>query len=384
MEDVSQYWEVTMEATERKVPTLIDRRTEGTKHALRMDVTGCEEPAQTYLQELGVEYAIDKDRHTASFTLDTEGEAHKVALDRLIADAGVGRVIAGYGIVRALAFPLEFHEEVEEAEYGGVAAASTVTIGGKKKRDVGLWAWEYLVPVLLAILVGVGYAGLATHQRNADAYIPVALEDLRGNWYEEYVGVSGLRGWLHPVTNKFTITFPAYSVISKTKKHALVAIGPDTILVVGETDNADGIWYPEEKQFVGSGENLILFLHPDSVDAKTYEENSIDATTIEYNKVDRVRKLFEEGSEKKHVQLGGAIVIEESDFYMPVKSGKIKIIPQSEMQKLYLGAAQEATIMGQMRFYRWINEDNPSRSRKETKIVGEFDLALAKIWGRYM
>lgn len=373
-----------MEGIERNVPTLIDRKTEKTRHRLTMDITGCEDAARAYLESLGVEFKIDGDRHTAMITLDTENEAEKAALDRLITDAGVGKNVGGYGIVRALAFPLEFHEEVEEADYGKVATATTVQIGGKKKRDTSLWLWEYLLPVLLAIIVGVGYAGLATHQRNMETYTSVSVEQLRGDWYRQYVNVSGLSAWLHPVTNRFTVNFPIDSIITETKRFALLKIETDTILVVGPTDGAKGTWYPKEMQFVGEGDSLVTFVQPDSADINKYSENTVDPMTIEYNKVDKIRKFFEEGRRKKDVQLSGVVLFEDDDFYMPVKKGRMKLIPQNELQKLYLGAAREATVMGRMRFYKWINEENPNRSRRETQIVGEFDLEMVQIWGKYL
>ena len=372
-----------MEVTERKVPTLIDRKTDKTNHRLTVDIAGCEDAAKEYLESLGVDFKIDDAQHRATFSLNTETDQGKTVLDTLITDTGVGKKIAGYGIVRALAFPLEFHEEVEEADYGKVAAATTVQIGGKKKRDTGLWVWEYIIPVLLAILVGVGYAGLATHQRNMDTYIPVTIDQLRGDWYQEYSNLAGFDAWLHPVTNKFYLSFPVDSIISQTKKYTLVAYEPDTILVVGDTD-AGGIWYPEVKQFVASTEKPVTFVNPDSAGVDKFAENVVDPMTIEYNKVDRIRQYFEDGPDKKDAQLTGPIVLEGNDFFLPVKSGKIKIITQNELQKLYLHISQEATIMGHMRFYQWIKEDDPNRSRKETEIVGEFDLNVAYVLGKFL
>ena len=373
-----------MEVTERKVPTLIDRKTERTSHKLTVDIAGCEDAAKAYLEGLGIAYKIDDAQHRATFSLDTENDAEKTVLDRLITDAGIGKRIAGYGIVRALAFPLEFHDEVEETDYGKVASATTVQIGAKKKRDTGLWLWEYIIPVLLALIVGIGYAGLATHQRNMDTYIPVSLEQLKGEWYQEYSALTGLDAWLHPATNKFFLSFPIDSIISETRKYSLVALEADTILIVGNIANSGGIWYPEVRQFVASGEEIVTLIDPDSLDAKAYAENAIDPMIIEYNRVDRIRSHFEEGSEKKDVQMTGTIAVEGNDFYLPVKSGKIKIITQNELQKLYFPIAPEATLMGQMRFYQWINEEDPNRSRRETQIVGEFDLSAAKILGKYM
>ncbi|UCE17693.1 MAG: hypothetical protein JSV84_12520 [Gemmatimonadota bacterium] len=373
-----------MDVNDRKVPTLIERKTDKTNHKLTLDVAGCEDAAKEYLDGLGITYKLDDAQLKATFSLDTENDAENSALDTLITDAGVGKKIAGYGIVRALAFPLEFHEEVEETDYGKVAAATTVLIGDKKKRDKGLWLWEYIIPVLLALIVGVGYAGLATHQRNMDTYVPVTIDQLKGEWYQEYSSISGFDAWLHPATNKFFLSFPLDSIITETKKYTLVASAPDTILIVGNITNTGGIWYPDEKQFVGSGEEPVTFLNPDSAGVEDYAANIVDPMTLEYNKVDRFRNYFEEGQEKKDAQLTGRIVIEENDFFLPVKSGKIKIITQNELQKLFLPIAQEATLMGHMRFYQWINENDPNRSRKETQIIGEFDLNVAKILGKYM
>ena len=375
-----------MEVTERNVPTLIDRKTERTRHKLVMDVTECEDAAKAYLDDVGVNYTIDESQHTAIFTLDTENETEKATLDQIINDSGIGKKISGYGIVRALAFPLEFHEEVDEADYGKVAEATTVQIGGKKKKNTALWVWEYIIPVLLAIIVGIGYAGLATHQRNMDTYYPVMFDQLRGEWYQEYDNTSGLEGWLNPATDKFTLSFPVDSIIAETKKYALIAFEIDTILVVGSVVNAEGIWYPEERQFVGKDKSLVTFLHPDSVGVERYAENIVDPKTIEYNLVDRIRNRFEEGRDKRDVQLSGTIAVDSTtgEFFMPVKRGKIKLLPANELQKLFLSVTKEATVMGKMRFYQWINEEDPKRSRKETQIVGEFDLEVVRIWGKYM
>lgn len=375
-----------MEVTERTVPTLIDRKTDHTRHKLTLDVTGCENEARAYLEDVGIDFSIDENRHTALFTLDSENEAEKAKLDRLITDAGVGKRISGYGIVRALAFPLEFHEEVEIADYGKVAEATTVHIEGKKKKEKGLLIWEYIIPVLLAIIVGIGYAGLATHQKNMNTYQYVdTFDKLMGEWYKDYTKTSGLKGWLNPATNKFTISFPVDSIISETKKYALVGYETDTILVVGSVVNTEGTWYPDEKQFVGKEKNLVTFLHPDSVGVDRFAENIVEPMTIEYNLVDRIRDRFEENMNKKDVQLSGTIAVDSTtgDFIMPVKKGKIKLLAANELQKLYLSVAKEATIMGKMRFYQWQHED-PKRSRKETHIVGEFDIEAVKIWGNYM
>ena len=375
-----------MDVTERKVPTLINRKTEGTRHKLTLDMTGCEDKAKKYLEDMGIQYAIDENRPMATFTLDAENESGKAILNQLITDTGIGKKIAGYGIIRALAFPLEFHEEVEETDYGKVASATTVQIGAKKKKELGLWVWEYIVPVLLAIIVGVGYTGLATHQRNMDLYTPITLDQLKGEWFQEYHRISGMDAWLNPATNKFTLSFPVDSIISEAKKLTLVKFENDTILIVGNPDNADGIWYPEERQFVGNGEQIVEFLHPDSIGLEEFTENSIDPMTIEYNRIDDIRNRFEEGRDKKSAQLTGTVVFDSTkgDFYMPVRRGKIKLLVANELQKLYLNVSKEATIMGKMRFYQWVNENDANRSRRDTQIVGEFDIEVLKIWNRYM
>jgi hypothetical protein len=375
-----------MDVTERKVPTLINRKTEGTRHKLTLDMTGCEDKAKKYLEDMGIQYAIDENRPMATFTLDAENESGKAILNQLITDTGIGKKIAGYGIIRALAFPLEFHEEVEETDYGKVASATTVQIGAKKKKELGLWVWEYIVPVLLAIIVGVGYTGFATHQRNMDLYTPITLDQLKGKWFQEYHRISGMDAWLNPATNKFTLSFPVDSIISEAKKLTLVKFENDTILIVGSPDNADGIWYPEERQFVGNGEQIVEFLHPDSIGLEEFTENSIDPMTIEYNRIDDIRNRFEEGRDKKSAQLTGTVVFDSTkgDFYMPVRRGKIKLLVANELQKLYLNVSKEATIMGKMRFYQWVNENDANRSRRDTQIVGEFDIEVLKIWNRYM
>jgi len=373
-----------MDVAERKVPTLIDRTTEGSKHKLTLDMTGCEDAAKQYLEDIGVQYSSDGSRHTAYFTLDSDNATDQSLLDRIINDSGVGKKIAGYGIVRALAFPLEFHEEVDEAEYGKVAAATTVQIGGKKKKEMGLWVWEYAIPVMIAIMIGVGYAGLATHQRNMDLYTPVTLDQLRGGWYDHYHSSAGLDAYLNPATNNFTLSFPVDSIISEAKKLTLVKAETDTILIVGDPQYSDGTWYPDEKQFVNMGENQVEYTDPDSVGIEKYAGNIVDPLIIEYNLVDKVRDRFEIGRDKIDVMLTGTILVEEGEYFMPAKKGKIKLLPGKELQKLYLNIAAEVTILGNMRFYQWINENDPKRSRKTTEIVGEFDLAFIRVGGKYM
>ena len=373
-----------MDVNERKVPTLIDRKTEGTKHKLTLDITGCEGAAKAYLEEMGLHYTIDDKRHAATFSLDSRNKAEESILNQLITDSAVGKKIAGYSILRALAFPLEFHEEVNEADYVKAAEATKVKIGEKKKKETGLWVWEYIVPVLIAIIVGVGYAGLATHQRNMDLYTPVTLDQLMGRWYAQYHNISGLDAYLNPPTNKFNLSFPVDSIISEAKELTLVKSEKDTILIVGSADNTDGIWYPEEKQFISKGETPVEFVSPDSVGIEDYAQNIIDPATFEYDQIDKYRDRFESGRDKIDVMLTGPITIEEGEYYMPVKKGKIKLLPGNELQKLFLNIAQDVTVMGQMRFYQWINEEDPNRSRKTTQIVGEFDLAFIEVGGKYM